>query len=1097
MQSKWFVLIGLVVGGLLGFPAQSSGGVTVVSDAAPASDILFSDPNGATWTDLIDEDVSTKHGRGQLFALADGAGIGYQITAVTVYKNSNQTFANDTLTLRFFEGTEEQLITGTGHSTATDGDDYFVGTTVVLLHTEAFTLDGTISDGQYVTFELAEPLIVGEDSDFGFLMTYDRSSTSNPSNFRHNEGGNGGRLQITDTEHIVTTARNIHYYVLGGVADDTTDADDDGLMDAWETVHFGNLDQVGTDNYDGDGLDNEAEETLGTDPNEADSDADGLNDGAEVAAGTDPLDDDSDDDGLLDGAETGTGIYVDSNNTGTDPLLADSDADGINDDIELELGYDPSDDTHTPDLSQKPNMIFIMVDDLDIREVGVYGQATLKTPRVDAMAAEGMLFTDFYTAAPVCQPSRSCLMTGMDARRSQDKHNAGPGDGYQYPLDPSRVTVAEVLKEAGYTTGLVGKWGIGGPTTGGAPWNQGFDFFCGYLGQVQAHRFFPKYLWKNSEKIYFNQALADSEGGTLYIEGANNPNGITKDWTDSFGNVCSHDVVVSEGLKFIEDNADKPFFLYCAWTPPHAYNYAAATVDALTDEDGLVYDPLDLDQTLINSMYPGAPFGLTNGLPDFLPHTYASMVSAVDRDTGRIMDKLVELGIDDKTLVIFCSDNGEAGDTFLTAEHLKPGYYDLRGAKKDTYEGGIREPFVAWWPGMIEAGSTSSVVGTFADILPTFAEMAGISTPPQITGRSILPALLGGGEAELQPTEYHYWYFTETSNGLDRRWRAVRQGDWKIVRDRGTDVSPPTYELFNLAEDLYETNDLSATETEILARMIPLVEGSHEVTMSAYFKADDEFYTKTGLTAASYLFGSYDSAGANNGYTLTPSGTGSGFNYLPFETGLSDSVRFDWKLGFPSSSAASFLVGNANDVSQCLAVRIDASSSQVAVSYPGQTTVSATLAAEDFAGSLAECELVVDPATGAGQVVIGSTSVPFDFSADLGPLRYWGYEVESSAVRASRPRWRVTSPEGGVQQLVDNGDGILTADYTVPAAHGDEDITTQYSTNLVDWADHPPGLMDLRYTESQGVRRGTWTLPADSLLPRNNNNLYIRIKSGE
>jgi arylsulfatase A-like enzyme len=1071
------------------------GGVTL-SGTAPASDILVSDPNGTTWTVLYDEDVSEKHGRGQLFALPDGAGIGYQITAVTVYKNGDQTFADDTLTLRFFEGTEEQLATGTGHSTATDGDDYFVGTSVVLLHTEAFTLDGTISDGQYVTFELAEPLIVGEDSDFGFLMTYDRSSTSNPDNFRHNEGGNGGRLQITTTEHIVTTVRNIHYYVLGGVADDTTDSDDDELLDSWETVHFGNLDQVGTGNPDGDGLDNEAEETLGTDPNLADSDADGLNDGAEVAAGTNPLDDDSDDDGLLDGVETNTGTYVGPSDTGTNPMLADSDDDGVNDATEIGLGYDPSDATHLPNLTEKPNIIFIMVDDLDIREVGVYGQATLQTPRVDAMASAGMMFTDFYTASPVCQSCRSCLMSGQDARRSQDKHNASNGDGYQVPLNPARVTIAEVLKEAGYATGLVGKWGIGGPTSGGAPWDQGFDFSCCYLGQVQAHRFFPKYLWKNGEKIYFNQTLADSEGGTLYIEGANNPNGITKDWTDSFGNVCSHDVAVFEGLQFIEDNAAGPFFLYCAWTPPHAYNYPAATVEALTDADGLVYDPLDLDQTLINSMYPGSPFGVTNGLPDFIPHTYASMVSAIDRDTGRIMDKLVELGIDDNTLVIFCSDNGGEGDLFLTEEHLKPGYFNFRGAKKDTYEGGIREPFVAWWPGVIQAGTTSSVIGTFSDMLPTFAEMAGVSTPAQITGRSILPVLLGGTEDDLQPRSYHYWDFTETSNGLDRRWRAVRQGDWKIVRDRVADGSAPTYELFNLISDPCETNDLSATETEILARLIPLVEGTHEVPISNYFKTDDELYSKQNLTAAAYLFGAADGAGANNGFKLTPSGTGSGFNYLPFETGLVDVARFDWRLGFPSSSAASFLLGEANDASQCLAVRIDAASLQVAVSYPGETAVTATLAAADFSGSQADCILDMDPATGAGQVVIGSTTLPFDFSTNLGPLKFWGYEVEDAAVYASRPRWRVSSATSGGQQLVD-GDGILSAEYTVPAAQGDDDVALQYSTDLKSWTSNPPGMIDLRSTGSQGELQGSWTLPSDSLLPRNNNELFIRVQSGE
>jgi len=740
-----------------------------------------------------------------------------------------------------------------------------------------------------------------------------------------------------------------------------------------------------------------------------------------------------------------------------------------------------------------------MIDDADVQEIGVYGQNALKTPRIDTMASQGMMFTDYYTASPVCHSCRSSLMTGQDSRRSQDRFNFGDGTGYQVPLAAERVTIGEVLQQAGYTTGCVGKWGMGGPTTTGAPWNQGFDFFCGYLGQVQAHDAFPKFLWKNDQKIYFNVDQL-GPGDSLYIEGAENFNTAIQDWDDPHGNVASHDVVVAEGLQFIEDNADKPFFLYCAWTPPHAHNYPAATLAALTDEDGLVYDTLDLDQTMINELYPGSPFGASathSGLPDFESHAYASMLSAADRDTGRIMDKLVELGIDHKTLVIFCSDNGESGDSaiFLTPQNLKPGYSDLRGEKKDTYEGGIRAPFVAWWPGTIPSNTTSGVIGTFADLLPTFAEMAKVAPPTQITGRSILAVLTGGVEADLQPRDYHYWSFREHSNGLFRRWRAVRQGDWKVVRDRVNDGSAPTYELFNLATDLHETTDLSAIEPTILASLIPLVEGTHEVSESRYFRSDDEFFTKTNLTVAAYQIGILDGSGASNGYSLTPSGTGSGFNYLPFSDGLSEQATFTWTMQFPSVGAASFLLGGSNNVATSLAVRIDPSSLSLQVLKNGAAVANTTLAGTDMPGNRAECTMRIDPATGSGEVVIGLTTLAFNMASNIGPLRFWGYEVESNLVQTSRPRWQIGTIDSGAV-LLKSGIGAVTGSYRLPYSLG-QNITTQYSIDMKTWFDNPPGLLDSRSTNSQGEIQGSWYLSKDSILPRQHDQIFLRIRSSQ
>ncbi|MGD9419943.1 MAG: sulfatase-like hydrolase/transferase [Verrucomicrobiota bacterium JB025] len=1288
--------------------AMASAGVST-SSSAPTSDILSSMDSGGTGIDtaLKDEDSDADHARGQLFALGDGAGTDYQISAITLKKSSTQSYLNDTITLRVFEGTSAQWDSGTGHSTAVDGDDYYVGTSVTPLYTEVFTLNGSYANNDYVTFELATPLTVSESSDFGYFMTYDQVDGTED-RFQHREESNGGRVTISDSDHIVSSRNQIYYvhgtagdggtvepaeeltistsepadailgtavgtswtravhgggtvtkttrgntflmpdtgtgypgyqvtgltiqkdtdqsfesgdtlqlwifawdpaddgndgsvwtqsgtngsddgdplsgtgmtamlvdtydlaglsidddafvtfnfsasplylaenrsygfligyidgagspsayfqyaqpannayadgmqirtqnipsentyyspwdtdfFVRGSAIDATmygTDSDDDGLSDVWEFLHFQGLGETDEDDPDDDGVDNAAEQTAGTDPNEADSDSDGLDDAVEIAGPTDPLDSDSDDDGLSDGVETNSGRFVSSSDTGTDPMLSDTDDDGVNDRIEISLGTDPFDGSHLP--ADRPNIIFIMIDDADINEIGVYGQATLQTPRVDTMASQGLMFTDYYTASPVCHSCRSCLMTGQDSRRSQDRFNNGDGTGYQYPLAAERVTIGEVLQQAGYTTGCVGKWGMGGPTTTGAPWNQGFDFFCGYLGQVQAHDAFPKYLWKNDQKIYFNEDQL-GPGDSLYIAGAENFNTAIQDWDDPHGNVASHDVVVAEGLQFIEDNADKPFFLYCAWTPPHAHNFPAATVEALTDADGLVYDTLDLDQTLINEMYPGMPFGESAthpGYPEYESHTYASMLSATDRDTGRIMDKLVELGIDDRTLVIFCSDNGESGDSaiFLTEEHLKEGYANLRGAKKDTYEGGIRSPFVAWWPGTISPGTTSGVIGTFADMLPTFAEIAGVSTPTQITGRSILPVLYGGGEENLVPRDYHYWSFREYSNGLNRRWRAVRQGDWKIVRDRVNDGSAPTYELFNLADDLYETTDLSATEPEVLARLIPLVEGTHEVALSPYFRADDEFFTLTNLTASAYQTGTPDGSGASNGYSLTPNGTGSGFNYLPFETGLSETATFTWTLEFPSGGAASLLLGGVNDAGSCLAVRVDADAGTVEVSHAGAWAASGGF----DGGNSAECQLRIDPMSGSGELVIGSTVLPFELATAPGALRFWGYQVESETVRASRPRWQVGTIGSGAFQAMEGG-GVFDMFYQIPFSVG-QSITPQYSTGLDAWYNDPPGLLEIRSTNSQGKLEGTWSLPSDSLLPRQNDRMFLR-----
>ncbi|GHC48709.1 hypothetical protein GCM10007100_13300 [Roseibacillus persicicus] len=1062
-----------------------------ISSVAPTAEILSANNLGTTFSRIFDEDRNTNHARGQLFDLGKSPSGGYQITGITIHKNSSQTFSNDTLSVRLFSGSRTDWDSGTGHSTSSDRSNYFAGTQVNELYSEPFLLNGPIAGDRFVTLEFAEPVFVPDESSFGFLLTYDESSASSPDYFQYNEGETQGRIQVTATAHETADTRHLRYFVHGNAFEDgfpTTDEDEDGLFDIWETVHFGNLEQTASDNPDGDWLDNLSEQSEGTNPNLADTDSDGLDDDVEVAGVTDPTNPDSDGDSLLDGVESNSGSYLSSGDTGTNPLLADTDSDGINDGIEITLGSDPFDNTKQP--AERPNIIFIMIDDLDTREIGVYGQATLKTPRVDQMAAEGMMFTDYYTASPVCHSCRSQLMTGQDSRRGQDRTNS------VLNLEAERVTIAETLKQAGYTTGCVGKWGLGTAEGTGAPWNQGFDFFCGYLDQVNAHRFFPKFLWRNQEQIYFDQALATANGSELYIPGAQNFNTQTDDWNDAVGNVCSHDVVVSEGLQFIEDNADQPFFLYCAWTPPHAYFYNAARVEALTDADGLIYDHTDPEQTLLEELYPGAPFGTDGqGRPRFVPHTYATMVSAADRDTGRIIDKLFDPNEDgdssdsiaDNTLVIFCSDNGEDEPTFLTAQHLKLGFNDLRGMKRDTYEGGIRSPFIAWWPGKVPAGSTSDVIGTFADMLPTFAEVAGLATPPHLTGRSILPALLGGDESTLEPREYHYWEFPG--------FRSVRKGDWKLVRTRN-DINPPNYELFNLASDPLESNDLSGSESEILNRLIPLIEGTHEVPVDRYYRDFEEFFVQSGFSDNSgFKIRELDGSGASNGYSLTSTNVGYGFNYLPFETGLSQAVTFDLVMQFPSGGAGSFLLGASDTRAEALALRIDSDNQLLEVLSQGNAIASGQFQAADFAGNRAELTLAFAPTTGVGEVQLGDFSLSFSAGTSFNPLQFWGYEVENTTMETSRPRWKLGSFAGAAIDLKQQG-GSLFGSYQLPLSVG-ETVVPQYSFNLETWYDHPPGLRVAQSSGSQGEVFGFWALPDDNFLRQNSERLFLRYRSGK
>ncbi len=421
--------------------------------------------------------------------------------------------------------------------------------------------------------------------------------------------------------------------------------------------------------------------------------------------------------------------------------------------------------------AEKPNLIYIMADDLGVGDVGVYGQKLLKTPRIDQLAAEGMKFSQHYSGSSLCAPTRSCLLTGTHTGHTRVRQN---GDT---PLLPDDVTFGEVLQQSGYVTGGIGKWGVGEENSTGAPWKQGFDFWFGYLDQSHAHYYYPDYLWKNDQQVKYPN---NREKRTHY----------------------SHDLMTDEALGFIERSADgeKPFCLYLAYTLVHA------ALDV--PEDAIAAWRGKIEET--------EPYGTPGGQhyrnqPE--PHAaFAGMVSRLDRDVGRVVDLVDKLGLGENTLIIFTSDNGPT-----SAGGADPNFFDgngpFRGIKFEFYEGGIRCPMIARWPGKIEAGSETDLISAHWDVLPTFAELAGGIIPDAVDGLSFVPTLLGNA-AEQKQHDYLYW---ELASGGGQQ--AVRKGDWKAVRSNTRSSNKTKLELFNLAEDIGEASDIAAENPDIVADM--------------------------------------------------------------------------------------------------------------------------------------------------------------------------------------------------------------------------------------------------------------------------------------
>ena len=454
------------------------------------------------------------------------------------------------------------------------------------------------------------------------------------------------------------------------------------------------------------------------------------------------------------------------------------------------------------DASKRPNIIFILADDLGYGDLGCYGQEKIKTPNLNRMAAEGMRFTQHYAGSTVCAPSRCALITGLHCGHTYVRgnylmdHVKFEGD---LPIPPDTVTLAKILKRAAYTTGIVGKWGLGGPGTTGIPNKQGFDYFFGYLDQIRAHTYYPDYLWRNEEKVYL-EGNRDGQRGTY-----------------------SHDLITEEALEFVDRNRQKPFFLYLAYTIPHAE--LAVPADSLKQYKG---------------KFPEEQFEGGNYRAQKTPRAaFAAMVSRMDRDIGRLFAKLKQLRIDENTIVFFTSDNGPhheggAGPNFFNSSG------PLRGIKRDLYEGGIRVPMLARWPQKIKPGSVSDHISAFWDFLPTTCELAGVNPPDGIDGISYLPTLL---QKEQKQHEYLYWEFFRYNwnwkqgqkdppkNRMDKQ--ALRMGDWKAVRLNVYKNPDAPVELYNLKDDIGEKHNVAAQYPKIVAKIEKYLKTTR--TPSKYF----------------------------------------------------------------------------------------------------------------------------------------------------------------------------------------------------------------------------------------------------------------------
>jgi arylsulfatase len=452
--------------------------------------------------------------------------------------------------------------------------------------------------------------------------------------------------------------------------------------------------------------------------------------------------------------------------------------------------------------ADRPNIVLIVADDLGYGELGCYGQQFIQTPRLDELAREGVRFTQFYSGAPVCAPARCMLLTGKHSGHAAIRNNRQPtGKMYQrlsekfaweypgqQPLPAEESTIAELLKARGYITAGIGKWGLGQVGTPGDPNEQGFDLFYGFFCQYQSHNHYPRFLWRNHAK----ELLPGNDG------------------TSASGATYAQDRFTEEAIKFLREHRDSPFFLYLPFIIPHLSIQVPEA--SLAQYEGKIPEaPYEHRSAYARHRSPRAG--------------YAAMISHMDRAIGRIVDLIEELGISDKTLVLFTSDNGPTFERLGGADSDFFGSSGpLRGRKGTVYEGGIRVPLIARWRGRVPPGNVTGHVAAFWDVLPTLCEISHTDVPDGIDGMSFAPTIFG--EAGQREHEYLYWEFPPGGGQ-----QAVRAGEWKAVRTnmiRGTGE----FELYNLARDAGESRDVAADHLDIVRRLAKMAEAAHTPSRS-------------------------------------------------------------------------------------------------------------------------------------------------------------------------------------------------------------------------------------------------------------------------
>ncbi len=449
----------------------------------------------------------------------------------------------------------------------------------------------------------------------------------------------------------------------------------------------------------------------------------------------------------------------------------------------------------------RPNIVFILADDLGWGELGCYGQEKIRTPNLDRLASEGMKFTRHYSGAPVCAPARNVLLTGLHLGHSEIRGNKQAGQPYtegQWPISSNSLTLAKVLKGAGYATGAVGKWGLGPVGSTGDPNQQGFDLFFGYNCQAQAHSYFPGHLWRNTEKLNINRKPIPGH--------ARQPEGPVRleDWQ---GEAYAPDLIEAEALKFIEQHAKQSFFLYCAFTEPHV---SMQPPKRLVDSYPVEWD----DQ----------PY---RGQGGYLPHprpraAYAAMITGLDEHVGKILESLKRHGLTEKTLVIFTSDNGtthRAPNPAFGVGGVDATFFNstrgLRGYKGSVYEGGLRVPLIVRWPGRVRPGSLTDFPGYFPDHFATLCDIIGLTPPGRRDGVSLLPVLLGNTPPERNPM---VWVYPEYGGQV-----CVRLGSLKVLRRGLKTDAPGGWEVYDIVNDPREEHNLAGERPEAIRKAVEIL----------------------------------------------------------------------------------------------------------------------------------------------------------------------------------------------------------------------------------------------------------------------------------